>query len=89
MNSKQLSALEKKIKIVFFFNLLFLVLNALLLIIPTYHYYVVGFSFDLYFLIITILNIIGIYLSHLATDKLNYFKNKHRHFSEKNKLNQE
>jgi hypothetical protein len=88
MELNELKALEKKIKVLNILNILFLAINALLIIIPFYHYYAIGFKFDLYFLIITILNIIGFYLSYIITDKLVFFKNKHKHFTEKYKSNQ-
>ena len=88
MNLNELKSLEKKIKALFFLNVLFLIINALLIIIPAYHYYQTGFGFDLYFIIVTILNIAGIYFSYIITDKLVYLKNKHRHFAEKIKSEQ-
>jgi hypothetical protein len=83
MNTAELQALEKKIKALNYLNILFYVVNALLIIIPLYHYYEIGFKFDLYFVIITILNIIGFYVSYIIIDKLIYFKRKHKHFTEK------
>lgn len=88
MNIGELKSLEKKIKALSFLNIIFLLINALLVIIPLHHYYEVGFEFDLYFIVITILNVVGFYLSYVITDKLIYLKNKHRHFAEKLKTDQ-
>lgn len=83
MNIEELKTLKNKIKILNFLNIIFLIINLLLIIIPFYHYWLEGFKFDLYFVIITILNIIAFYLSYIITNKLVYFKNKYNHFNEK------
>ena len=88
MDTKELLILKNKIKILNILNFLFWIINILLIVIPFYHYWNIGFKFDMYFWIITILNVLGFYLSYLITDKLVFFKLKHRHFTEKlnNKL---
>ncbi|GEM_PF-4368753 len=83
MNIDELKGLQIKIKALGFLNVVFLIINALLIVIPLYHYYQTGFRFDLYFIVITVLNIVGFYLSYIIADNLIYFKNKHRHFAEK------
>ena len=83
MNIDELKVLDKKIKFLIFLNIIFSIINVLLVIFPLWHYYKLGFEFDLYFVVITIFNVIGFYISYVITDKLVYLKNKHRHFSEK------
>ena len=83
MNIEELNKLKNKITVINVLNIIFLIINLLLIIIPFFHYWTIGFKFDLYFSIITILNIIGIYLSYIITNKLVFLKNKHRHFTEK------
>ena len=89
MNEQELQRLQKKINVLHIINVVFWFINALLIIIPIWHYYNIAFrfEFDSYFLIITILNIVGFYLSMKITDKLVFFKKKHAHFSEKQNLN--
>lgn len=86
MNIDELDLLKNKIKILNVLNYLFLAINILLIVLPFIHYWSVGFKFDTYFLIITILNIVAFYVSYVIANKLVFFKNKHRHFTEK--LNQ-
>jgi hypothetical protein len=83
MNIEELEILKNKIKILNALNYLFLLVNILLIIMPFIHYWSVGFEFDTYFLIITILNIIGFYISYVIANKLVFLKNKHRHFTDK------
>jgi hypothetical protein len=87
MNRDELRKLNRKIKALNILNICFWIINALLIIIPLWHYYLIGFKFDLYFTIITILNIIGFYLSYIITVKLIYYKHKYIHFTEKHKFN--
>ena len=89
MNEQELLRLQSKINFLFKLNVVFGIINALLIIIPIWHYYNIAFKFefDSYFLIITISNIVGFYLSMKITDKLVFFKKKHVHFSEKQNLN--
>ncbi len=86
MNTNELIALQKKIKVLHFLNVLFLAINIILIVIPFIHYWSVGFKFDTYFIIVTILNIVAFYISYVIANKLTFFKIKHRHFTEK--LNQ-
>ena len=88
MKIEELNALRNKIKLLNILNIVFLIFNLFLIIIPFYHYWADGFNFDLYFIIITILNIIGFYLSYIISYKLVFFKSKHRHFNEKLKNKQ-
>lgn len=83
MNAEELDLLKNKIKLLNVLNYLFLVINIILIVIPFVHYWSVGFKFDTYFLIITILNIIAFYISYLIVNKLVFFKNKHKHFTYK------
>ncbi len=81
MNAKELNNLKNKIKILSVFNIVFLIINIFLIVIPFFHYWSHGFKS--YLLIITILNIIAFYISYLIANKLVFYKNKHRHFSHK------
>ena len=83
MNIDELDAVKNKIKILNTLNYLFVAINILLIVIPFVHYWSVGFEFDTYFLIITILNIIAFYISYVIINKLVFLKNQHRHFSDK------
>jgi hypothetical protein len=83
MNIEQLHLLKNKIKILNFLNYIFIVINILLVVIPFFHYWSAGFKFDTYFTIITILNISAFYISYIIVNKLLFFKNKHRHFTDK------
>jgi len=83
MNQEELAKLKRKIKALKVLDYIFWVVNILLIVIPFYHYYKKGFSFDLYFALVTVLNILGFYCSYIITDKTLYFKRKHQHFSEK------
>lgn len=83
MKINELNQLKNKIQILKFLNIVFLIINMMLIIFPFIHYYSKGFKFDTYFLIITILNFIAFYISYLITNKLIFLKNKHRHFTDK------
>lgn len=89
MNKQELEKLQKKINLLHILNIIFWIINALLIIIPIWHYYKIAFKFDFdnYFLVITILNILGFYISMKVTEKLVFFKKKHLHFSDKQNLN--
>lgn len=89
MNKQELQRLAKKINALHIINVVFWIVNALLILIPIWHYYKIDFrfEFDSYFIIITILNILGFYISIKITDKLVFFKKKHTHFDEKQNLN--
>jgi hypothetical protein len=83
MNIEELNNLKNKIKTLNALNIIFLIINFLLIVMPFIHYWSDGFKFDTYFLIITILNIIAFYISYVIANKLVFLKNKHRHFTDK------
>jgi len=85
MNETELIALQKRVQALTFCNYGAGVLNVLLIIIPCWHYYTMGFRvpLDMYFVWVIVLNFFGFYLTYLVTSKLQYFKKKHYHFSEK------
>ena len=83
MTIEELYLLKKNIIKLNALNIIFNIINVLLIIIPFYHYLNNGFQFDNYFIIITILNVIGFYVSFKLANKLIYFKLKHKHFTEK------
>ena len=83
MNQVELNALHGKIKIYNALNVLFWILNIVLIVVPFVHYYRVGFEFDMYFLVVTAVNIIVFWISYKIMDTLVFYRNRHRHFSEK------
>ncbi len=83
MNAEELGLLKNKINLLNALNYLFLAINIILVVMPFIHYWTVGFKFDTYFLIITLLNIIAFYFSYVIVSKLVFLKNKHRHFTNK------
>lgn len=83
MNAEQLEVLVKKIKLFNVLNIIFWIVNIVLIVVPFVHYYRVGFAFDLYFVIVTAANIIAFWGSYKIMDTLVFYKNRHRHFSEK------
>lgn len=87
MNKNELELLRKKIIILNVSNYIFFALNIILIVIPFTHYWSIGFQFDIYFIVVTALNILAFYISYLIANKLNFFRKRHRHYTEK--LNQE
>ena len=85
MNETELIALQKRIQALTFSGYVVGVLNTLLIVIPCWHYYKMGFRvpMDMYFAWVIVLNMLGFYLAYLVASKLVYFKKKHIHFSEK------
>ncbi|MCG3770321.1 MAG: hypothetical protein JW384_01469 [Nitrosomonadaceae bacterium] len=85
MNSTELIALQKRIHALTICSYVVWVVNVLLIIIPVWHYYKIGFrvAIDMYLVWVTALNILGFYLAYLVSNKLVYFRKKHSHFSEK------
>ena len=83
MNEDELKVLEKKILILKWLNIFFTVVNLLLIVFPIFHYLEHEFNIDLYFLIVTLLNVIGFYASYKIIDKLNFLKRRYEHFSTK------
>ena len=85
MNSEELTALHKRIQVLIACSYAVGVLNVLLITIPLWHYYKIGFrvALDAYFAWVTVLNILGFYLAYAISSKLAYFRKKHSHFSEK------
>lgn len=83
MNIKELNNLKNKITKLNALNVIFLIINIFLIVLPFVHYYSSGFKFDTYFIIITLLNIVAFYISYFITNRLVFLKNKHRHFTDK------
>ncbi len=85
MNTTELTALQKRINALAICSYVVGVLNVLLIAMPLWHYYKIGFrvAIDMYFVWVTALNILGFYLAYLVSNKLVYFRKKHSHFSEK------
>jgi hypothetical protein len=85
MIKSELNTLQKQIKALTACSYLVGLLNVLLIAIPFWHYYKIDFrvGLDMYFLWVTVLNILGFYLAYLVASKLLYYKKKHTHFSGK------
>jgi hypothetical protein len=83
MTPQELNTLSNKIKIYNVLNVLFWIINIVAIVVPFIHYYQVGFAFDMYFLIVTVVNIIVFWISYKIMDTLVFYRNRHRHFSEK------
>lgn len=83
MTPQELNTLSNKIKIYNVLNVLFWIINIVAIVVPFIHYYQVGFAFDMYFLIVTVVNIIVFWISYKIMDTLVFCRNRYRHFSEK------
>lgn len=85
MNETELIALKKRIHALTICWYGLAVLNVLLIAIPLWHYYSIGFSvpMDMYFVWVIVLNVVGFYLTYVVSGKLVYFRKKHIHFSGK------
>lgn len=83
MTEKQLKTLKIQIEILNILNIGFIIVNILLIVVPIVHYWSVGFKFDLYFLIITLLNGFAFYISIEIANRLTFYRKKHTHFTNK------
>lgn len=75
--------LKNKINYLKVFNYVFLIINIVLIVIPFVHYWSIGFQFDVYFFIVSLMNIVAFYVSYLIVNKLNYYTRKYYHFENK------